>query len=264
MGKGSSGSNKIQEKGNTRLSPAKRWCFTLNNYSDSDYNDILAICLDGSIVSKYIVGKEVGESGTPHLQGFVYFVKKHRPKEIFKNEKIHWEKSKGSDDDNADYCSKDGNYRSNMKVRKPLKILKEDQLFSWQKDIVEIIKSEPDDRTIYWFWEPVGGIGKTTFCKYLAHVHGAVAIEGRKNDILYCAAEFESDIYIFDFERSCEDYISYAAMEKVKNGFFMCSKYESKPIVRNCPHVICFANFEPDISQLSADRWKIKKIAKTR
>ena len=41
----------------------------------------------------------------------------------------------------------------------------------------------------------------------------------------------------------------------------MCAKYESKPICRNSPHVIIFANFEPDLDKLSNDRWIIKKIS---
>jgi len=60
-----------------------------------------------------------------------------------------------------------------------------------------------------------------------------------------------------------EEYISYGAMEKIKNGFYMSSKYESKPIIRNCPHIICFANFEPDYDKLSQDRWKVHNIGVT-
>lgn len=251
-------------EGNTKTSTIKRvipcikWCFTLNNYTDKEY-DYLKTELE-TLETKYIIGKEVGENGTPHLQGYVNFIKKVRPLEKIKNKRIHWEKCKGSEEANIKYCSKDGNYITNLKIKKPLKILKEEQLFEWQKEIINIIKEEPDDRLIYWFWEEIGCAGKTTFAKYLAHKYGAVPVEGKKNDILYCAAEFESDIYVFDFERTMEEYISYGAMEKIKNGFYMCSKYESKPIIRNPPHIICFANFEPNIDALSFDRWKIIKI----
>jgi len=64
-------------------------------------------------------------------------------------------------------------------------------------------------------------------------------------------------VYIYDIERSLEDHISYGAIEKIKNGYFMCSKYESKPIIRPCSHVICFANFEPNNMKLSVDRWHV-------
>lgn len=251
---GSNGSRKV---GNTkRPSSSKKWCFTLNNYTDLEYKEIISKF--GS--NKYIIGKEIGESGTPHLQGYVNFDVKCRPLEKDFCKRIHWEKCKGSEQDNIKYCSKDGNYETNIKIPKPLKCLNDNQLFSWQKEIVEIVKNEPDDRTIYWYWEPNGKMGKTTFCKYLAIKYNAIPVEGKKNDILYCCAENESELYIFDFERSMEDYISYGAMEKVKNGFYMCGKYESKPIIRNCPHIFCFANFEPEISKLSSDRWVIRRI----
>lgn len=246
--------------GNTKPKPkqesdCKRWCFTLNNYTENDLKNIVdALNSD----DKYIIGKEVGEKGTPHLQGYINFSKKCRLTALKKfNNKIHWEKCKGTEDENIEYCSKDGNYLTNLKIKKPLKILKEEQLYKWQKDIIEIITKEPDDRTIYWYWEETGNVGKTTFSKYLSAKYGAIPIEGKKNDILFCAANFESEIYIMDLERSMEDYVSYGAIEKIKNGYYMCSKYESRPIIRNNPHMIIFANFEPDITALSKDRWVI-------
>lgn len=250
-----------QRSGNTKqIAASKNWCFTLNNYSEKEIEDIKNKF--SAISAKFIVAKEVGENGTPHLQGFLAMEKRGRPSELKLSKRIHWEKCKGSEEQNVKYCSKDGNIilSKGVAIKKPLKILPKEKLYKWQLDIIKIIESEPDDRSIYWYWEPTGNMGKTTFAKYLSHHYNAVPIEGKKNDILFCAAEFESDIYIFDFERSMEEYISYAAMEKIKNGFFMCSKYESKPILRNPPHVICFANFLPDDKMLSKDRWKIVRI----
>lgn len=248
--------------GNTKLTPkqesdCKRWCFTLNNYGENDIENLKKVFHS----DKFIIGEEVGENGTPHLQGYVNFDKKKRLTALKKiDNRIHWEKCKGSEEDNIKYCSKDGKYVTNLKVKKPLKLLKPEQFKDWQQDIIKIIEAEPDDRKVYWFWETVGNIGKTTFCKYLSAVYGAVPIEGKKNDILYCAAEFEADIYIMDIERSMEDYISYGAIEKIKNGYFMCAKYESKPIIRNPPHLLIFANFKPNIDELSLDRWVIREL----
>lgn len=49
------------------MSRAKNWCFTLNNYSQDDIDRLSAARPD---ISYLIAGKEVGDSGTPHLQGF--------------------------------------------------------------------------------------------------------------------------------------------------------------------------------------------------
>lgn len=245
----------------TRVVPSKRWCMTLNNYSETEFNDLITMAKMATSI--YIIGKEVGENGTPHLQGFFQFKKITRPLEL-KNisKRIHWEKTKGSIEDNIKYCSKEGNFVTNQVIEEEeeLEILKEDELYDWQKEIVEIVKQKPDKRKIYWYWDEKGDVGKTTFGKYLSHVYGAIPVEGKKNDILFCAAQFKSKIYVFDFERTMEEFISYGAMEKIKNGYFMCAKYESKPVVRNSPHVICFANFEPNREALSKDRWVIRKI----
>lgn len=247
--------------GNTKLprTLAKKWCFT-HFYSDKSEMDPLIQKFD-ELKILYIIGLEKTKDGRNHFQGYIESPNKIRPIERLKLPKqIHWETAKGDRDSNLKYCSKEGNYFTNMKIKKPLKILDEEKLFSWQKRIIEIISQEADDRTINWFWERNGCAGKTTFAKYLAHKYGAIPLEGKKNDILYCAAEFESDIYIWDIERSMETYISYGALEKIKNGFFMCSKYESKPIIRNPPHVICFANFPPKRNELSEDRWNVVEI----
>jgi len=86
---------------------AKRWCFTLNNPCLADvYSEEYPI--DPSIYDYLVAGNEKGESGTPHLQGFIIFKKKMRlsaVKKVF--QRAHWEISQ---DENltraANYCKK--------------------------------------------------------------------------------------------------------------------------------------------------------------
>ena len=137
----------------------------------------------------------------------------------------------------------------------------------WQKRILEIISEEPDDRTIWWFWEPFGGIGKTAFAKYLVAKCGATFLGGKAADMQFAIAKAfgetgrTPEVVVMNFPRSMEGKISYQGLESIKDMLFFSGKYESQMIVGNSPHVIVFANWEPDVSKLSADRWRVECIA---
>ncbi len=88
------------------MSRSRAWTFTLNNYVDAMYDQTLAI------TCKYVViGKEVGENGTPHLQGYIYF---EQPKSMKQLKELivgaHLEIAKGTAAQNRVYCSKEGNF----------------------------------------------------------------------------------------------------------------------------------------------------------
>lgn len=87
---------------------SKHWCFTLNNYTEVDYAQLL-----GAPHDYVVIGKEVGENGTPHLQGYIIFVNRKRLSGCKKiNPRAHWEmKSKNSTvREAAEYCKKDGKF----------------------------------------------------------------------------------------------------------------------------------------------------------
>lgn len=59
------------------VAQSNSWCFTLNNYTPTDVEKLLA--LDGNVDIPHIIfGREVGDNGTPHLQGYIRFAKKKR------------------------------------------------------------------------------------------------------------------------------------------------------------------------------------------
>jgi hypothetical protein len=57
---------------------SKHWCFTLNNYTNEDIERINGLVDTNNKVAYVIYGKEIGESGTPHLQGVISFNQKIR------------------------------------------------------------------------------------------------------------------------------------------------------------------------------------------
>lgn len=83
------------------------WCFTLNNWTEEEYEAINA--LD---VTYLVVGKEVGENGTPHLQGFVQFhtVKRMRAVKEAIGKRAHVEPMRSNSEAAAKYCRKDSEY----------------------------------------------------------------------------------------------------------------------------------------------------------
>jgi len=88
------------------MSKFRAFTFTINNYTSEDESSLL------NLGHRYLVyGREVGESGTPHLQGYVVF----RNPRSFKSVKssmprAHIEQAKGDSDANFKYCTKDGDF----------------------------------------------------------------------------------------------------------------------------------------------------------
>jgi len=253
------------EGGNTKtpsqhqIAPSLRWCFTLNNWTKQESSSLYSML---STKAKFaIVGEETGEQGTPHLQGYVEFKTKCRPKNLASS-RIHWEKAKGSKIDNINYCSKEKTAFS-IGMPKPIKVI--DTLRGWQADIEKITLSEPDERKIYWYWEDVGGVGKSVFAKYMVVKHKSLFCSGGKySDIMNLV--FNQDMentrtVIFDIPRSHQGRISYASLESIKNGMVCNTKYETGVKLFNSPHVIIFANYPPeDPDSLSQDRWVIRQL----
>ena len=92
---------------------SRAWCYTLNNYTDEEVEALQGVVERGETSVEYLCfGKEVGESGTPHLQGYVRFksqVRMATVKEAVGN-RAHVEIARGNVQQNLDYCRKDGDF----------------------------------------------------------------------------------------------------------------------------------------------------------
>lgn len=101
------------------MSKAKRWVFTLNNYTDTEKDEVDQFLRtefggEGANALSYAAyGKEIGDSGTPHLQGFLMFEGRRtlrQCKALPGLGRAHFEVSRGTPAQAATYCKKDGDY----------------------------------------------------------------------------------------------------------------------------------------------------------
>jgi len=85
---------------------SRYWCFTINNYKHG------FDALNSVKAWTYLVaGKEVGDSGTPHLQCFVVYNVRTRFSTVkLQLPSAHIEKMMGTPEQAADYCKKDGDF----------------------------------------------------------------------------------------------------------------------------------------------------------
>ena len=266
-------SNSSEEGGNIKpppkkqISPSIRWCMTLNNYTETDYHIITE-----KIVPKFckyaILSKEIGESGTPHLQGYIELLAKGRPCSVFKfTDRIWWTKAKGTRVQNDIYCMKDDKEMFEYDPHKvpEVKTIHKANFYPWQTDILKIIETEPDDRKIYWYWSEKGRTGKTSMQKYLAVKHGALILGGKACDVRNAIVEYKKTnhgntpkLICCNIPRSFnKEYVSYEGFENIKDMCFYSGKYEGGMVVGNPPHLFIFANIQPEEEKLSDDRLEV-------
>ena len=256
-----------------RPNPALGWCFTWCNYPE-DWKEILVPGFqDCEWVAGYIVGREIAPStGTPHLQGYLRFAKGHKARPMGLLPKtVHWIAAKGDIAANVAYCSKEdeeplihGVCVTAKRQRYTISI----DLRLWQIEIDAICRTQPHNRTIYWYWEPNGCKGKTTFQKWLFLNHkGVIVVSGKASDMKNGVIEYEEkhsvlpSIVLINIPRCTDtDHVSWQGIEEIKDMFFFSPKYHGGQVCGPNPHVFIFSNEEPPMYKLSQDRWRVVQI----
>jgi len=267
----SSSSQSSEKFGNTKqISPSQYWCMTLNNYTENDYKKIIEH--NYVLSSSFVLGKEVGKSGTPHLQAYFEFKDKIRPRCI--HEEAHWEKRKGTREQNIKYCTKEGNYilkgLSLPKAERPLMTPKFEDLSQSEKEIVQLHITGSDHRNVNWWWTKKGKQGKSRVVTYLFDTYPEEVLifdKGEYADL--CFQITESDMryvrtIIWDMPRGCKGHISTMMLEALSNMRVRALKYKggfkrfapmTLIVVSNCPPEKYDSNGD---ELLSEDRWHVK------
>jgi len=236
--------------------PARHWAATFWKKPDFKPDEVRYMILGEEICPK---------TGKIHWQGYLEFYKPIRMtgvKNCFNDKTIHLGIRFKSRENARDYCKKDNKFIE-YGFPQPIKTLS--ILRPWQADAERlIIDNTPDGRSVYWYYDLKGGVGKSAFCKYMYIKHKALIIQGGKLadiiNIIYNSNMDKINCVIVDIPRNTGNKISYNAIECILNGMITNTKYETGIKVFNPPHVIVFSNEEPELFKLSLDRWIIKDI----
>lgn len=138
---------------------SKYWCWTLNNPTVEDEETLQGL-RDERRITYLVYGREVGESGTPHLQGYLEtprHIPFSRARRILGG-RAHLEVRRGTAREAIQYCQKDGDF-----YQFGVPTLAENQ---GQRTDLDDIKHQIDDGT------PEIEIAQRYFSRWLIHRRG--------------------------------------------------------------------------------------------
>jgi len=137
------------------MSRSQRFVFTLNNYTD-EVEQLLSVFSERDDCAYLTYGREVGESGTPHLQGYVV-MKRRFTFTVFNSfppfNQAHVEAAKGSNTQAITYCHKDGDIvefgeRPNIQGNTSGKRNDCGECIEWLESFIEEEKRAPTEREV--------------------------------------------------------------------------------------------------------------------
>jgi len=95
------------------MAGSKNWCWTLNNPTEDERTVLTNLASTTPSPFLYLVyGFELGDSGTPHFQGYVQFPRRTglaRCRSLI-SPRAHFEPANGTPKQASDYCKKDGDF----------------------------------------------------------------------------------------------------------------------------------------------------------
>lgn len=242
------------------MSRSRNWCFTINNWTDSDLfgvKQIFCLCAYG------ICGKEVGEKGTKHLQGYIRLrdgltfakVKKYLPRA---NLRIAF----GDDLENQSYCSKDGDFFEIGEVSEQGKrndiasvaelirnneITLTDVMFEYpqiymkySRSIEKMFDAITEPRTeqpkVFWRWG-LAGTGKTRYCieKHTDHYV-------KDNTIWWDGYKQNEAVIIDDFDNN----IPFRVLLRILDRYKMPIQVKGGYTQLNSPYIYITCEYPPE------------------
>jgi len=279
----------------------RKWCFTLNNPTDSD--DIILKRLNTlKCVTSLVFQKEIAPTTlTPHYQGFIHFkdVKSLSAVKKLMGERVHLEMQMGSDLQNIKYCTKESSKTEGLTILKvakntdknPTDIITdikagikykelvelhfsyftkynksfhelyelykpsklktiEIELYEWEKELIDIFRTSPKHRQVYWIWSSESNTGKTIFKQYCQDLFQVLDVNNFNfRDIVHTYND--DDIIWANLSRVDDiDATKLHVLEKLSDGgYCQSTKYEgSKKYIDS--HIVVTSNHPPPFNLL--------------
>jgi len=239
----------------------RSWCFTVNNFTLGDIHN----CKYLLKASTYgIFGEEVGEQGTPHLQGYITLVNPRSLDSLRKTvPRAHWIVAGGSDLDNQTYCSKGTNIyevgvprvgqgsRTDLKEItdqiKKKEITLEDLMFEYpetylrysrslEKMFNAVMKPRTAPPQVFWRWGKAG-TGKTRYCidKHPSHyIKDGTPWWDNYNQ--------QEAIIIDDFDNN----IPYRTLLRILDRYIYQGQVKGSYVQIDSPYIYITCEFPPD------------------
>jgi len=137
----------------------------------------------------------------------------------------------------------------------------------WQLELATELEGKPHNRKIIWYYDAVGGTGKTEFSVYmqaskLATVMSQLGGDRDSGQLIETARDngWDGKVIIIDIPRQGEHRSIYSPLEAIKNGLVTNVKYRGGTTTYPCPHLVVMANFLPRIHEMSLDRWDVREL----
>lgn len=129
-----------------------------------------------------------------------------------------------------------------------------------QQRLINKLKESPN-HIVTWYYDKQGRSGKTYICRYLVSQGDCCYLTNGDTDDLANIYHGER-VIVFDFIESDKNDVNYGAIKRLKSGAIFSNKPLPCMKLFAIPHIICLANFMPDLDMLPSDRCEIYMVGK--
>jgi len=156
----------------------RSWCLTLNNPSEEELATLRG--LNPRHFKCAIFAHEIGESGTPHIQGFMQFVNARTLTAVKKmiSNRCHLEAALGTPYEAYNYCMKDDG-EAILYGDEPAEV----ELSDWERILIAVENGESDLEIIR-KWPAIAMRCQTAIAKYRA-IYQASVVQWRNVEVTY-------------------------------------------------------------------------------